>query len=168
METSQGNRDQRSLERPSALSTPTQALRAKGNEASFDVPVEAVACMVTTGINTIQLGNQGHPQRSSSASFPPPSFNMPPTEQAQALHRNLAAELIHAGSDPGSGRSPLIPSRIRFPQASLALPSPSMPLLLLLGGITLILLHRKDTQAHLHHWWQEHPVCRLSLGKCGI
>ncbi len=28
----------------------------------IDVPVEAVACVVTTGVDTIQLGNQGHPQ----------------------------------------------------------------------------------------------------------
>ncbi len=106
-------RQQGSMERPSALSTPTGALRAKGKEAFIDVPVEAVACVVTSGVDTIQLGNQGHPQGSSSASPPLPSFNiMPPTEHAQALHRNLAAELIHAGA----GRSSLLPQRIRFSQ----------------------------------------------------
>ncbi len=40
-------------------------------------------------------------------------FQYAPTEHAQALHRNLAAELmIHAGA----GKSPLLPSRIRCPQ----------------------------------------------------
>jgi hypothetical protein len=73
---------------------------------------QLVACMVASGVDTIQLGNQGHLQGSSSASPPLSSFNMPPTEHAQALHRNLAAELIHAGA----GRPPLLPSRIRFPQ----------------------------------------------------
>jgi hypothetical protein len=103
---------QRSMERPSALSSPVQALGAKRKETSVDVPVEAVACMVESGVDTVQLGNQGHSLGSSSASPPLPSFNMPPTEHAQALHRNLAAELIHAGS----GRSPLLPSKIRCPQ----------------------------------------------------
>jgi hypothetical protein len=53
-----------SMERPSALSTPTQVLEAKRKETSVDVPVdvEAVACVVTSGVNTIQLDNQGHPQ----------------------------------------------------------------------------------------------------------
>jgi hypothetical protein len=100
------------MERPSALTAPMQVLEAKGKEASVDVPVEAVACEVVSGVNTIQLDNQGHPQGSSSVSLPSPTFNMPPTEHAQALHRNLAAKLIHAGS----GRSPLLPSRIKYPQ----------------------------------------------------
>jgi hypothetical protein len=103
------------MERPSsALSTPTQVLKAKGMEASVDVPVdvEAVACVVASGVNTIQLDYQGHPQGSSFTSPLPSSFNMPPTEHAQALHRNLAAELIHAGA----GRSPLLPSRMRYLQ----------------------------------------------------
>jgi hypothetical protein len=65
--------------------------------------------VVESSVDTIQLGNQGHPLGSSSTSPPPPSFNMPPTEHAQTLHRNLAAELIQAGS----GKSPLLPSRIR-------------------------------------------------------
>jgi hypothetical protein len=55
--------------------------------------------VVASGVNTIQLDNQGHPQGSSSVFLPCPTFNMPPTEHAQALHRNLAAELIHAGSE---------------------------------------------------------------------
>ncbi len=63
-------------------------------------------------MNTTQHDNQGIPRGSPSVSFPFPTFNLPPTEHAQALHRNLAAELIHAGS----GRSTLLPSRIRFPQ----------------------------------------------------
>jgi hypothetical protein len=106
-------RQQRAVEKPSALTVPMQVLEAKGKEASIDDPVEAVACEVATGVNTTQLDNQGLPQGSSSVSIPSPTFNMPPTEHAQALHRNLAAELIHAGS----GRSPpLFPSRIRFPQ----------------------------------------------------
>jgi hypothetical protein len=54
----------------SALSTPVQVLEAKGMEASSDVPIEAVACVVTTGVDPIQLGNQGHPQGSSSATLP--------------------------------------------------------------------------------------------------
>ncbi len=100
------------MERPSALMTPTQVLRAKGKDASIDVPVEAVACVVASGVDTIQLGNQGHPQGSSSPPIPSHSFNMPPSEHAQALHRNLAEELIHAGS----GTPPSLPSIPRFPQ----------------------------------------------------
>ncbi len=103
---------QRAMERLSALTAPIQVSEAKGKEAAVVVPVEAVACEVASGVNTTQLDNQGLPQGSPSVSFSSPTFNMPPTEHAQALHRNLAAELIHAGS----GRSPLLPSRIRFPQ----------------------------------------------------
>jgi hypothetical protein len=102
------------MEKPFALLTPTQVVKAKGIEAPVEVPVdvEAVACVVASGVNTIQLDNQGHPQRSSSVSLSSPTFNMPSSEHAQALHRNLAAELIHAGS----GRSPLLPPKIRYPQ----------------------------------------------------
>jgi hypothetical protein len=107
-----GSKQKEAMERPSALMTPTQVVEAKGKEASVDVPVEAVACVVASGANTIQRDNQGHPQGSSSVFLPSPTFNMPPIEHAQALHHNLAAELLHAGS----GRSPLLPSRIRHPQ----------------------------------------------------
>jgi hypothetical protein len=97
---------QRAMERLSALTAPIQALGAKGKEASvFDVPVEAVASVIASGANSIQRDDQGHPQGSSSVSPPSPSFNLPPTERAQVLHRSLAAELIQAGS----GTSPLIP-----------------------------------------------------------
>jgi hypothetical protein len=102
---------QRAMERLSARTAPIQVSGAKGKEAEVDVPVEAVACEVASGVNTTQQDNQGIPQGSSSVSFPSPTFNMPPTEHAQALHRNLAAELIQAGS----GRSHLLPSRIRSP-----------------------------------------------------
>jgi hypothetical protein len=114
------------MERPFARSSPMQALGAKRNETSVDVPVEALACVVESGVDTIQLGNQGHPLGSSSASPPPFSVNMPPTEHAQALHRNLAAELIHAGS----GRSPLLPLRIRSLQEPGTAVSMNNPLLL--------------------------------------
>jgi hypothetical protein len=100
------------MERLSALTAPIQVLEAKGKKASVDVPVEAVASVIVSGANSIQRDNQGHPQGSSSVSPPSPSFNSPPTENAQALNRSLAAELIQAGS----GRSPLLPSRIKYPQ----------------------------------------------------
>jgi hypothetical protein len=98
------------MERSSALSTPARVLEAKRMETSVDV--EAVACVVASGVNTTQLDNQGHPQGSSSVSPPPSSFNMLPTEHVQALHRNLAAELIHTGT----GKSPILPSKFRYPQ----------------------------------------------------
>jgi hypothetical protein len=103
---------QEAMENPSAPTAPIQVSEAKGKEAAVDVPVEAVACEVASGVNTTQQDDQGLPQGSPSVSFPSPTFNMPPTEHVQALHCNLAAELIHAGS----GRSPHLPSRIRFPQ----------------------------------------------------
>jgi hypothetical protein len=93
------------MESRSALATPVQVLEAKGKEASVDVPVEAVASVIVSGANSIQRGNQGRAQGSSSVSPPSPSFNLPPTERAQVLHSSLAAELIQAGS----GTSPLIP-----------------------------------------------------------
>jgi hypothetical protein len=85
---------------------------SKQQEASVDVPVEAVACVSASGVNSIQRDNQGHPQGSSFVSPPSPSYNLPPTENAQALNRSLAAELIQAGS----GRSPFLPSKIKYPQ----------------------------------------------------
>jgi hypothetical protein len=52
-----------------------QVLEAKGKKVSLDVLVEAVACVVTPGVvDTIQLGDQGHPQGSSSATLPSPSL----------------------------------------------------------------------------------------------
>jgi hypothetical protein len=90
---------------PLVFASPVQVLGAKGNGASDEVPVEAVACVAASGANSAQRGEQGHPQGSSSVSFPSPSFNLPPTERAQVLHRSLAAELILAGT----GTSPLIP-----------------------------------------------------------
>jgi hypothetical protein len=83
------------------FATPVQVLEAKGMGASLDVPNEEVAGIVATGATSIQRDNQGF----SSVLSPSPTFNMPPTEHAQALQRNLAAELTQAGS----GRSPLIP-----------------------------------------------------------
>jgi hypothetical protein len=80
-------------------------LEAKGRGATVDVPVEAVACVVASGANSIQRDKQGHPQESSSVSPPSPSFNLPPAERAQVLRRSLAVDLIQAGS----GRSLLIP-----------------------------------------------------------
>jgi hypothetical protein len=56
-------------ERLPALSTPVQVLEAKGMEASGDGPIEVAACVVTTGVDTIQLGNPGHPQGSSPATL---------------------------------------------------------------------------------------------------
>ncbi len=53
---------QSSMERPSARSSAMQALGAKLKETSCNVPVEAVACVVELGVDTIQLGNQGHPR----------------------------------------------------------------------------------------------------------
>ena len=85
---------QRAMERLSALTAPIQVLEAKGKEASVDVPVVAVASVIASGANSIQRDNQGLPQGSSSVSPPSPSFNLPPTERAQVLHRSLAAELI--------------------------------------------------------------------------
>jgi hypothetical protein len=67
--------------------TPTQVVKAKGKDATVDVPVGTVAYVVATGVNKIQLDNQGHPQGSSSVSLPSPTFNMLPTEHAQALPR---------------------------------------------------------------------------------
>jgi hypothetical protein len=118
--------------------------------------------MVASGVDTIQLGIQEHPQGSSSATPPPSSFNMPPTEHAQALHRNLAAELIHSGAR----RSPLLPSRIRYPQESGTAVSMNDPFVT--EGITLILLYRKDTRAHPHHWRQEHCSYKRSLRNTGL
>jgi hypothetical protein len=132
------SKQQEAMEIPFALMTSTQVVKAKGKGVSVDVPVEAVACVVATGLGPIQLDNQRHSQGSSSVSPPLSSFNMPPTEHVQALHRNLTAELIHTGA----GKSPLLPSRIKILRI-LAQPSPSIPPLLL-GGITLILLYRKD------------------------
>jgi hypothetical protein len=96
---------QRAMESLSALNAPIQVIEAKGKEDSVDVPVEAVASVIASGANSIQRDNQGLPQGSSSVSPSSPSFNLPPIEGAQLLHRSLAAELIQAGS----GTSPLIP-----------------------------------------------------------
>ncbi len=96
---------QEAMGNPLVFATPVQVLEAKGNGASDEVPVEAVACVVASGANSVQRDEQGHPQGSSSVSFPSPSFNLPPTERAQVLHRSLAAELTLAGT----GTSPLIP-----------------------------------------------------------
>jgi hypothetical protein len=105
---------------PLVFASPVQVLEAKGNGASDDVPVVAVACVIASGASSVQRDKQGHPQGSSSVSFSSPTFNMPLAEHAQALQRNLAAELIRAGS----GRSPLLSPRIRDSLRSLALPSP--------------------------------------------
>jgi hypothetical protein len=102
----------RAMKSLSARAAPAQVSEAKGNEVFVDSPVEAVTCEVESGVNTTQQDNQGLPQGSPSVSFLSSTFNMPPTEHAQALKRNLAAELILAGS----GRSPFLPSRISFPQ----------------------------------------------------
>ncbi len=106
---------QRAMESLSARTAPIQVSEAKGIEASV---VEAVACEVASGVITTQQDIQGIPQGFPSVSFPSPTFNMLPKEHAQALHRNLAAELIHAGS----GRSLLPPQRDTH--RSLALLSP--------------------------------------------
>ncbi len=82
-------------------SSSVQVLEAKGKGASSDVPIEEVASTVASGAISIQRDNQG----SSSFSSPSLSFNLPPAERAQVLHRSLAAELILAGT----GTSPLIP-----------------------------------------------------------
>jgi hypothetical protein len=87
---------QNSTEDPSSLTTSAQVFEAPGKEDSLDVPVEAVAYVVRAGEDTNQPGNQGHSQGSSSATLPQFSFNMLPPEHMQAVHRNLAAELIHA------------------------------------------------------------------------
>jgi hypothetical protein len=96
---------QETMENPLVFASPMQVLEAKGKGASVDVPIEAVASVIESGANSIQRDNQGCPQGSSSDSPPSPSFNLPPTERAQVLHRSLAAELILAGT----GTSPLIP-----------------------------------------------------------
>jgi hypothetical protein len=82
------------------------------------VIVEAIAVEVSSGVNKTQQDNQGIPQGSPSVPFPSPTFNMPPREHAQALHRNLAAELTHAGS----GRSPLIPPARHSQEPGTAIP----------------------------------------------
>jgi hypothetical protein len=100
---------QRAMERLSSPNAPIQVIEAKATEDSVDVPVEAVASVIVSGANSIQRDNQGLPQG---------SFNLPPIERAQLLHRSLAAELIQAGS----GTSPRIPQRDIL--RSLALLSP--------------------------------------------
>jgi hypothetical protein len=97
---------QEAMENPPAFASPVQVLEAKGKGASVEVPVEAVACVIASGANSIQRDKQGHPQGSSSVSPSSPSFNLPPAERAQVLRRSLAADLIQAGS----GRSLLTPS----------------------------------------------------------
>ncbi len=92
---------------PLVFASPVQGFEAKGKGASLDVQNEEVASRAASGATSIQRVNQG----SSSVSFPSPSFNMPPTEHAQALQRNLAAELILAGT----GTPPLF-SSARHPQ----------------------------------------------------
>ncbi len=82
------------------FATPVQVLEAKGKGASLDVPNEEVASTVASGAISIQRDDQGF----SSFSLPSPSFNLPPAERAQVLHRSLAAELILAGT----GTPPLI------------------------------------------------------------
>ena len=79
---------------------PIQVLEAKGTGASLDVPRDVEASTVASGASLIQRDDQG----SSSFSLPSPSFNLPPAERAPVLHRNLAAELILAGT----GTPPLI------------------------------------------------------------
>jgi hypothetical protein len=117
---------QAAMDSPLVFASPVQVLEAKGNGASDVAPVVAVACVIAPGANSVQRDDQGHLQESSSVSFPSPTFNMPTTEHAQALHRNLAAELIRAGS----GSSPLLPSRNKFPQEpgtaiSMSAPTPT-------------------------------------------
>jgi hypothetical protein len=101
---SRATMQQRAMERLSALNAPTQVIEAKAEEDSAAVPVEAVASVIASGANSIERDNQGLLQGSSSVSPSSPSFNLPPIERAQLLHRSLAAELIQAGS----GTSPLI------------------------------------------------------------
>ncbi len=120
----------RAMARFSALNAPTQVMESKGKEDSEDIPVEAVASVIASGASSFQRDNQGLPQGSSSVSPPSPSYNLPPTENAQALNRSLAAELIQAGS-------PFLPTRIKYPQESGT--AVSMIALFLLGGITLTL-----------------------------
>jgi hypothetical protein len=79
---------------PLVFASPGQVLEATEKRATLDVPNEVVAIAVVAGATSIQRDNQG----SSSVSFPSPSFNLPPTEHAQALPRNLAAELSLAGT----------------------------------------------------------------------
>jgi hypothetical protein len=50
---------QEAMENPSALASPVQVLEVKGKEASFDVPVEAVASVIASGAKSIQRDNQG-------------------------------------------------------------------------------------------------------------
>ncbi len=119
--TGTGRMQQGAMERLSARTAPIQVSEAKGMEAPV---VEAVACEVASGVITTQQDIQGIPQGSPSVSFPSPTFNMPPTEHAQALHRNLAAELIHAGS----GRS-LLTSPARHsqePGTAISMSSPTV------------------------------------------
>jgi hypothetical protein len=112
---------QRAMERLSARTAPIQVSEEKGKEAAI---VEAVACEVASGVITTQQDIQGIPQGSPSIYFPSPTLNMPPTEHAQALHRNLTAELIHAGS----GRS-LLTSPARHsqePGTAISMSSPTV------------------------------------------
>jgi hypothetical protein len=97
-----GGMQRRAMERLSSRAAPIQGSEAKGMDS---VIVEAIAIEVSSGGNKTQKDNQGIPQGSPSVSFPSPTFNMPSTEHAQALQRNLVAELILAGT----GTSPLIP-----------------------------------------------------------
>ena len=80
------------MKNPSVFASPAQVLEAKESGASVDVPVEAVACVIASGANSIQRDKQGHPQESSSVSPPSPSFNLPPTERAQVFHRSLVLQ----------------------------------------------------------------------------
>jgi hypothetical protein len=93
------------MKNPSVFASPAQVQEAKESGASVDVPVEAVACVIASGANSVQQDKQGHTQGSSSVSPPSPSYNLPPAERAQVLRRSLAADLIQAGS----GRSLLTP-----------------------------------------------------------
>jgi hypothetical protein len=99
--TGTGGMQRRAMERLSSRAAPIQDSEAKGMDS---VSVEAIAVEVSSGVNKTQKDNQGTPQGSLSVSFPSPTFNMLSTEHAQALQRNLAAELILAGT----GTSPLI------------------------------------------------------------
>ncbi len=107
---------QEAMENPPVFASPVQVLVAKEKGVSVDVPVEAVACMIASGANSIQRDKQGHPQGSSSVS--PPSFNLPLAERAQVLRSSLAADLIQAGS----GRSPLIPPARHSQEPGTAIP----------------------------------------------
>jgi hypothetical protein len=96
------------------VATPVQVLEVRRSGASLDVPNEEFASTDASGAISIQQDQQG----SSSASFPSPSFNMPPTEHAQALQRNLAAELILAGT----GTPPFISPARQFQEPGTAAP----------------------------------------------